>query len=261
MPFENILYTKENGIAKIVLNRPETRNALVMEMREELGEAIAAVRDDPEVRVMVLTGAGPAFCAGGDVKAMAAGFTAVTGRARVQRTDRLVLTELMNLEKPVIAMVNGFAVGAGCNIALACDIIIASEEAQFAEIFVRIGLLPDLGGLFLLPRAVGLHKAKELVFTGQMVDAREAERIGLVNKVVPAAELESTVMELAQRLANGPTKAIGMAKALMHRALATDLAGAIELEALGQSICFQTEDHKEGVRAFIEKRQPEFKGR
>lgn len=260
MQFDNLIYSVNDGVAKIVLNRPESLNALGQGLREDLAATVALVRDDPAVRAVVITGAGRAFSAGGDVKAMASGYSATTGKERIQAIDRAVIIGLLELEKPVIAMVNGYAVGAGCNLALACDIVIAAEEAKFAQVFVRVGLMPDLGGIYLVPRLVGIHKAKELMFTGDTIDAREAERIGLINKVVPASELESTVMALANRLAQGPTKAIGMAKLLLLRALSTDLSGAIDLEALGQGICYQTDDHKEGVRAFLEKRQPEYKG-
>jgi 2-(1,2-epoxy-1,2-dihydrophenyl)acetyl-CoA isomerase len=225
-----------------------------------LSAAIIVARDDAEVRAVVLTGSGGFFCAGGDLKAMSAGFSPVESRARMLKTDRSIIAALFELEKPVIGMVNGMAIGIGCDLALATDIIIASETSKFAANFVRMGLIPDVGSLFLMPRVIGLHKAKELIFTGDSIDALEAQKIGLINKVVPEADLEETVMSLARRLAKG-AHSIGLAKALLHRALTTDLDGAIELQALGQSLCFQTEDHKEAVRAFFEKRAPQFKGK
>lgn len=260
MEFENILYSTEDGVARIALNRPPM-NVWDTGMREDVGRAIAVVRDDPAVRALVITTSGKVFSAGGDINAFAEGMTGLAGRARVQRTDQVVVTELLNLEKPVIAAVRGYAVGAGCNLAMACDVVFASEDAKFGEVFVRIGLMPDVCGIFMLPRLVGLHKAMELMFTGDIIDAAEAHRIGLVNHLVPAAELEGAALEMARRLAKGPTRAIGMTKVLLHRALSTDLAGAIELEALGQGICMQTDDHREGVRAFLEKRPPHFEGR
>lgn len=260
MQYDTILVAQDEGVTTITLNRPDSLNALNVTMSDEFVQAMQEARQDEGTRVVVLTGAGRAFCAGGDVKGSGPRRTTAEEHTYIHRLAR-VAHEIVNIEKPVIGMINGLAVGAGCNIALACDIVIAAEEAKFSEIFVRIGLIPDLGGIFLLPRLVGLHKAKEIIFSGDMVDGREAERIGMINRAVPAAELHDVTMALARRLAKGPTKAMGLGKALMHRALATDLAGAIELEALGQSILMQTADHKEGVRAFLERRQPAFTGR
>ena len=260
MAYDTLLVERDGGVTTITLNRPDSLNALNIAMSDDFVHAMQQARQDDGTRAVVLTGSGRAFCAGGDVRSSGPRRSVAEEHSYILRLARVV-HEIVNLEKPVIGMVNGVAVGAGCNIALACDIVIASEEAKFSEIFVRIGLIPDLGGLFLLPRLVGLHKAKEIIFSGDMVLAREAERIGMINQAVPAADLCDVTMALAHRLANGPTKAIGLAKALLHRALATDLAGAVELEALGQSILMQTEDHKEGVRAFLDKRQPQFKGR
>ena len=260
MGFQTILLERSNGIATLTLNRPEARNALDLAMREELEAALKELTADEAVRVLVLTGAGGHFCAGGDVKTMARRHTATEGRARVEAMNRVIL-ELGNFRAPTVAQVDGFAVGAGCNLALACDLIVASDRARFGEVFAKIGLVPDGGGSYFLPRLVGLAKAKELVFTAEIIDAAEALRIGLVNRVVPAGELTTAVRELAQRIAAGPPKTLALAKRLLHRSASQDLAGALELEAFSQAIAIESEDHQEGVRAFFEKRAPNFTGR
>jgi 2-(1,2-epoxy-1,2-dihydrophenyl)acetyl-CoA isomerase len=260
MGFSAIMLDRADGIATLTLNRPEARNALDLAMRDELGQALAELEADALTRVLVLTGAGGHFCAGGDVKAMARPHTAVEGRQRVERLNRFVL-RLFQFPKPTIAMVDGFAVGAGCNLALACDITVASERARFGEVFARIGLVPDGGGSWLLPRLVGLPRAKELVFTAEIVDAAEALRIGLVNRVVPADDLVTATMALAARIAAGPPGALGLAKSLLNRAAVLDLPGALELEALCQGEAITSKDHAEGVRAFLDKRAPRFEGR
>ena len=199
MGYSTILVDRTDGVATITLNRPEARNALDLVMRRELLSVLDELDADAACRVVVLTGAGGHFSAGGDVKTMAARrHTAAEGRARVESLNRFVV-RLFEFPKPTIAMVDGFAVGAGCNIALGCDILIASDRARFGEVFARIGLVPDGGGTWLLPRLVGLAKAKELVFSADIIDAAEALRIGLVNRVVPAAELETTTRAFAAR--------------------------------------------------------------
>ena len=264
MAYHDIILEKKPGIARITLNRPEALNAFRESMRVEIGEAIREVRDDADSKVLILTGAGRAFAAGGDVKAMAE--RAATGDNVLARRQYMrtvvggVLWELYNLEKPTIAMVNGVAAGGGCNLALACDLIIASDQARFIQSFVRVGLPPDWAGMYFLPRLVGMAKAKELIFTARPVEALEAERIGLVNRVVPHAELDSTTMELAGQLASSATAAIGLAKTVMHRSAELNFHAFLEYEALATTISTQTEDHKEGVRAFVEKRAPQFKG-
>jgi len=257
MGYHTILVEKDQAVATVTLTRPEARNALDLAMREELATAFRDFRGDAAVRVVIVTGAGGHFCAGGDVKAMRRRVTAAEGRARMQMMSEMVM-EIASFEHPVIAMVDGFAVGAGCNLALACDLIVASDRARFGEVFARVGLIPDAGGTYFLPRRVGLARAKELVFTAEVIDAAEAARIGLVNRVVPAAELRAVTYELARKIAEGPPKVLGMGKALLNRSLETDLARALELEAASQVIAMESEEHREGVAAFFEKRPPRF---
>lgn len=248
------------GIATITLDRPEARNAIDIPMRRELLAALDELETDAGSRVVILTGAAGHFSAGGDVKTMAARRqTAAEGRARVESLNRFVI-RLFEYPKPTIAMVDGFAVGAGCNIALACDLLIASDRARFGEVFARIGLVPDGGGTWLLPRLVGLAKAKELVFSADIIDAAEALRIGLVNRVVPAAELQSATRGLAARIAAGPPGALGLAKALLNRSATVDLGTALGFEAYAQAQAVTSEDHAEGVRAFLDRRPPTFTG-
>jgi 2-(1,2-epoxy-1,2-dihydrophenyl)acetyl-CoA isomerase len=245
--------------AIVTLNRPKQRNALDMPLREALAEAVPKLRDDPRIRAVVLTGAGGHFCAGGDVKNMRERSTAADGQARVGLLNRAVL-RLVNFPLPTIAMVDGYAVGAGSNLALCCDLIVASDRARFGELFCKIGLAVDGGGTWLLPRLVGMARAKELVFTGDIFDAAEALRIGLVNRVVHVADLASTTRELAEKIAAGPPLALRLDKQALNRAASSDLTGALEVEALSQGLAVASDDHREGVAAFFEKRPPKFSG-
>ena len=260
MGYETLLVDKRGAVATITLNRPEARNALDLVMRRELVAALDEIEADASARALIVTGAGGHFCAGGDVKSMQASrdaATAADGRARVVALNRLV-QRLVEFPRPVIAMVDGFAVGAGCNLALCCDLIVASDRARFGEVFAKIGLVPDGGGSWLLSRVVGLARAKELIFTAEIIDAAEAARIGLVNRVVPAAELSAVTLALAERIAQGPPKALAMAKHMVNRAAASDLAGALDLEAFSQGIASTSPEHREGLAAFFEKRAPKF---
>jgi 2-(1,2-epoxy-1,2-dihydrophenyl)acetyl-CoA isomerase len=261
MGYETIELERSGPVTTVTLNRPAARNALDLVMRRELLGALDDLEADPETRVVVLTGAGGHFCSGGDVKSMReTRHTAAMGRARVEALNRLVL-RLVEFPRPTIAMVDGFAVGAGCNLALCCDLVVASDRARFGEVFRQIGLVPDGGGTWLLSRAVGLARAKELIFTADVVDAAEAARIGLVNRVVPAAELRATTRALAERIAAGPPAALRLAKHLVNRGATSDLAAALDLEAFAQGQALASEDHQEGLRAFFEKRPPRFSGR
>jgi len=261
MDYQTIKVIKEEGVATILLNRPEKMNALNMEAIKELLRATEEVGADETVRVVVLTGAGCAFCAGGDLTSK---MYDVINPAEVRKIIiefGKVPLNLRNMPKPVIAAVNGPAVGVGLGFALAADIIIASEEARFGHVYANIGLMSDGGSIYFLPRLIGVAKACELMFTGKVIDAKEAEKIGLVNQVVPADRLEIVVKELALRLANGPAMAIALQKISLYQGLTMDLPTAIEWEARAMSLCMLSEDMKEGVKAYREKRAPVFKGR
>src|SRR6059036_2495435 len=230
-------------------------------MRRELADVLDEIEADEAARVVILTGAGGHFCSGGDVKTMRAKrHTAAEGRARVESLNRMVL-RLVDFPKPTIAMVDGYAVGAGSNLALCCDLIVASDRAKFGELFCKIGLAVDGGGTWFLPRLVGMARAKELVFTGDVIDAAEAVRLGLINRVVPAAELEETTRALAEKIAAGPPLALRLDKQMLNRAASTDLSSALEAEASSQALAIASDDHAEGVAAFFEKRPPRFTGR
>jgi 2-(1,2-epoxy-1,2-dihydrophenyl)acetyl-CoA isomerase len=259
--YTTLLVDCSSALATITLNRPDARNALDLTMRHELLAALDEVEAASDVRVVILTGAGGHFCAGGDVKTMRERrHTAAEGRARVESLNRLVL-RLVDFPRPTIAMVDGFAVGAGCNLALGCDLIVASDRARFGEVFGKIGLVPDGGGTWLLSRLVGLSRAKELIFTADVIDAARAREIGLVNQVVPVADLERATRALGERIAAGPPAVLRMAKHLVNRASTSDLAGALDGEASAQAIAITGEDHQEGLRAFFDKRPPRFTSR
>ena len=257
---KDILLEKREGIAVLTLNRPDVLNAFSYEMRESLAIAFEDFAKDDEVRAVVITGAGRAFSAGGDIK----GWADLMDENKMKNMMNFVhraVTGITTLEKPVIAMVNGDAVGAGCNLALACDLIFASENARFGEVFVRLGLGPDWGGAYLITRLIGMAKAKELLFTGKIISAREAFEMGLINNVVPPEELEESVMKLAERLSRGATKAIGKIKTFLHKAWFMDLKETLEYEAFMQMELMSTTDHQEAVKAFINKTKPVFTGK
>lgn len=260
MDFKNIRYVQHNGIGTITLNRPEVKNTFDLETRGDILELIMKTRDDPEVRVLVLTGAGDAFSSGGNIQTMEGDeFTAVGGRGRLKRAHR-VIRAMLELEKPIIAAVNGVAAGAGVSAALACDITIASDRARFILSFVRIGLVPDLGNFYLLPLRVGVSRAKELMMTADVITAQEAERIGMVNRVVPHTQLKSEVYALAERLARGPAQSYAMIKSALNH-WPSDLASLLEMESAMQAVAFASEDFREGRQAFLEKRKPVFQGK
>ncbi|MDY7034383.1 MAG: enoyl-CoA hydratase [Thermodesulfobacteriota bacterium] len=257
---KEILLEKKESVALITLNRPEVLNAFSFEMREGLAVTFESLAEDDDVRAVVITGAGRAFSAGGDIK----GWGDLKDENKMKKIMGFVhqaLKSITTMHKPVIAMVNGDAVGAGCNLALACDMVIASENARFGEVFVRIGLGPDWGGAFFLPRLIGMAKAKELLFTGKIITAQQALEMGLINKVVPADELESTTMKLAQKLSQSATRAIGMTKNFLHKTWLMDLEEALEYEAFMQKELMKTTDHQEAVKAFLNKTKPTFSGK
>lgn len=261
MEFSAIRFEICDGVAVIHLNIPEKLNALTNPMIDDLFVAAAEITDSTEIRAVVITGEGRAFCAGGDLDELRECYGGNTGFARhMERVSRLMVA-LVELPVPVIAAVNGAAVGAGMNIALSADLVIASEKAKFSEIFSNIGLVPDLGGTYFLPRLVGRQKAKELIFTARMVTAQEALQIGLVTEVVPEAELEEKSMALARRLAKGPTSAYTMAKKMVNKSFEVDLRTALDYEGMAQAISGGSADFKEGLAAFQEKRKPDFEGR
>ena len=264
MTYNCLVYELKDGVATLTLNRPERMNALGDTLREDFLDALTRSAVDPDVRVMIVTGAGKAFCAGGDVKAM--NEAKETGRERpliekiAPSRDRALLT-MRDAPQPIIAAINGAAAGAGMNVALGCDLRLASTAAKFSQAFVKRGLHPDWGGTYFLPRAVGMAKAAELIFTGDVIDAAEALRIGLVSRVLPPEELMPAALELARRIAAGPPVAIRLAKRALYRNAESDLRSALEFETFAQNACFETEDAREGIRAFVDKRAPVFRGR
>jgi len=255
---DTIIIERSDGVMTITLNRPDVLNAVNDLMAHELRDALRAAARDAAVRCLVLTGAGRGFCSGQDLRDRAAGD--LSYREHLRATFNPVVTQIHTLERPVLAAVNGVAAGAGCSLALAADLRLASDRASFIELFARIGLVPDSGSTWFLPRLVGLGKALEMTYTTDPVDAQEALRIGLVNRVVPHEELMGKTMELATRLAAGPTKAYGLTKRAIHYALGASLEQALEYEAHLQEVAGHSADHREGVAAFIEKRSPRYTG-
>jgi enoyl-CoA hydratase/carnithine racemase len=256
------LYEQANGVATITLNRPERLNALTFEVYRELTDTFAALPDEKEVRVVVITGVGRAFCSGGDVHDIIGELFQrnMEGLLEFTRMTCELVANIRSLPKPVIASLNGTTAGAGACIALASDIRLASEDARIAFLFVKVGLSgADMGAAYLLPRVVGLTKATELLYTGDFISAQEAERIGLYNRVVPAPQLAATTRELAERLAQGPGFALAKTKEMLNRELYTDLDTALECEAQAQAICMQHPDYREAYEAFVAKRAAKFR--
>ena len=267
---EQVLHRVENGVAWITLNRPEAQNAITPDQRNHVIGLFAKASESLKVRAVVLTAVGKGFCTGADLRVSRLPETEdVPGAperpmgvvARNIRTGaQRLINAILDCEKPVIAAVNGTAAGIGAHFALAADLVIAADNARFIEVFVRRGITPDGGGAYLLPRIVGTHKAKELLFFGDDLSAADAERLGIVNKVVPGEQLEAAAREWAERLAGSPTKSISLTTWLVNRSIDSDRASAFEDEAWAQELCSTTADFKEGVAAFIERRTPEWKG-
>jgi 2-(1,2-epoxy-1,2-dihydrophenyl)acetyl-CoA isomerase len=257
--FETIQVDQDHGVVTFTLNRPDVLNAFNDQLTVEFHEALKRVEREAGVRCLVITGAGRGFCSGQDLRDRA-GVGAISYGDSLRRRYNPIILRLHTLEKPVIAAVNGVAAGAGCSLALACDLRIASDRASFIEVFARVGLIPDSGGTYFLPRLVGLGKAFELAYLAEPVDAQEALRLGLVNRVVPHQELTAAALDLGRRLASGPTKGYGLIKRGLRFASAATLEQALAYEAYLQEIAGHTADHREGVAAFLAKRKPEFTG-
>lgn len=257
--YETLLIQQHAGACTLRLNRPQVYNAFNQQMRRELLQALQQAEADPQVRVVVLTGEGKAFSSGQDLQ-----------EVRNQPSDiyRRVLTEgyiplirqVRQMEKPVLCRLNGIAAGAGCSLALACDVIVAAEEASLTQVFINIALTPDSGSSFLLPRMTGLQRAFELAATGRRVPAREAQQLGMVNEVVPLDQLDEAVQKQVAYYVNAPTKAIGLIKRMLNRSFQSDLESMMQYETWCQEIASRTADHREGVQAFLEKRRPQFQG-
>lgn len=258
---KTIVLEKKEGIATITINRPKVLNALSRETLEEFKGVIGDVETDDDVKAVVITGAGErAFSVGADINDFAKLKNPMEALGLIKLGQR-VFCDIENLEKPVIAAVNGLALGGGCELAMACDIRIASENARFGQPEVNVGIIPGHGGTQRLPRLVGKGKAKELIFTGEIIDAKEAKRIGLVNKVAPADKLRTAVIDMAKKIVSKAPIAVKLAKSVINRGTETDLETALELEADAASLCFSTADAKEGREAFLEKRKPQFRGK
>jgi 2-(1,2-epoxy-1,2-dihydrophenyl)acetyl-CoA isomerase len=258
---ETVLYGETNGVATIALNRPEKLNAFDGRMHEELHEALDGAAADDEVRCVVLRGEGRGFSAGADLKSEDLSREAPDLGEYLRRTYSRTITKIVAMEKPVLASLHGPVYGAGVGLALACDLRVAAESARFSVAFIKIGLMPDAGVSYFLPRVVGLGRAMEMCMLGDAVDAEEAYRIGLVNRVVPDESLEGETAALASRLAAMPTRTLGSIKQALYASFESDLDTALEREAVGQTLCGRTADHQEGVAAFFEKREPAFTGR
>lgn len=261
--FQHLLVQQDEGVVTITMNRPEVLNAFNDLMLQELTEAAEIAAHENGIRCVVVTGAGKAFGAGQDLSSFATvpeSGEPIRVSEHLTKYHRLVHT-LRSMPKPVLAAIRGVAAGISCNIALACDLRIAADNARFIEAFARIGLVPDGGGGYFLPRLVGLGRAMELAMLADEVSGPEAERIGLINKCVPVAEFEATTMVLAKRLANGPTRTYGLIKELLYKSLDSDLQTLLNLEGRLQDAAFETADHKEGVNAFLQKRASKFIGK
>ena len=250
----------ENQVAVITLNRPEVFNSINREMALRFQDTLDACESDINVRAIVITGSGKAFGAGQDLKEVTTPDLNPGFKKILEEHYNPIISRIRTINKPIVAAVNGVAAGAAANIALACDIVVAKESANFIQAFSLIGLIPDSGGTFFLPRLIGFQKASALAMLGEKVSAQEAERIGMIYKVIPSENFDEEVQKLALKLANMPTKALGMIKQLLNKSMMNDLSMQLEMESKFQIEAAQSEDYEEGVAAFIEKRKPNFKG-
>jgi 2-(1,2-epoxy-1,2-dihydrophenyl)acetyl-CoA isomerase len=258
--YKFLLSRQEQGVATISLNRPDVYNALNDEITYELQDAFKAVAKDESVRVVVLTGEGKAFCSGQDLKA-ASGQEQRSFMDSLHKRYNPIIRAMRGLPKPIVCRLNGVAAGAGCSLALAADVIVAAEEATLIEVFINIGLVPDSGSSYFLPRLVGMAKAFELCSMGTRVKAKEAAAMGLINKAVAADQLDAAVKEYVDYYAQAPTKAIGLIKKMLNKSATASLDDMLEYEAYAQEIAGSSQDYKEGVTAFLEKRKPRFQGK
>ncbi|MEA1958497.1 MAG: enoyl-CoA hydratase-related protein [Chloroflexota bacterium] len=265
MGFETITLKKEDNLAILTMNRPDKMNALTSKMLLEMVEAVSDVAQDQDTRVMILTGAGKVFCSGADISGggWESGLAGSPNELHynIRTSYQRVALGIQGMQKPTIAMVNGSAVGAGCDFAFACDMRVGCDRSKFRNSFVKVGLIPGGGGAWFYTRLLGLGRGLEFLFTGDFIEAEEAYRIGVLNRLVASEQLESTTMELARKIASNPPLAVQMSKMLAYRALDSDLEAALELAAPCQALALSSEDHREGVNAFIEKRAPLFKGK
>jgi enoyl-CoA hydratase len=261
MSYETLIYEKEEGIAIVTLNRPDRLNALSFKLKEELSNVFDVMEKDDEVKVVIVTGGLKAFSAGADIKERATVQTSQPQMFFNQRKTHAFFCKIEDFEKPVIAAVSGVAVGGGCELSLVCDLRIASETARFGVPEVKIGVIPAAGGTQRLPRIIGITRAKELLYTGDFIDAQEAYRLNLVNKVVPVDKLMDAAKELARKLMNNPPLSVKFAKRAVNAGMQLDLASALEYEAFCAAIVVASEDRMEGFKAFVEKRKPVYKGR
>ena len=263
MEGKDLILEKDGHMAVLTLNRPDKMNAISAAMRENLPLILQEVQEDDNVRVLIITGAGRGFCSGADVAvqaARAAGQQAETSRKTILQLVGSLILGFEKINKPIVAAINGIAAGVGLTITLACDLRIASANARFSAIWVKRGLIADGGATFLLPFIVGMEKALELTFTGDIIDAKEAERIRLVSRVVPPEELMTRAKDLAQRIASGPPISVELVKRVMWEKIRNQLREQLLLESYAQNVCRTTQDQKEAVKAFMEKREPQFKG-
>lgn len=259
MQNESVLYSVENGVGYIKLNEPASRNALSDKIKQGLLASLDLAEEDPNVKVLILTGEGKGFCSGGDIKGM--GDRTVLESVEKLRITSGVALRLEAFKKPVIAAVHGYAVGAGMSLALACDMVFADEGAKFGLSFSKVGLIPDCGALYYLPRLVGPWKAKEMIFTGEIFTAEKAEELGVINRIYPKGEVFNESVRFAEELAQGPVQTMSFVKSIISKTSNSSLAATVEYENYAQSILQQTEDHEEGIAAFKEKRNPVFKGK
>lgn len=258
--YEYLKYEQEGGKVTLSMNRPEVYNAFNNELTFELQDAFKKIKRDDSVRVVVLTGEGKAFCSGQDLKASKADPNR-SFKDSVRKRYNPLIKAMRELPKPIIGRINGVAAGAGCSLALACDITVAAEEVKFIEVFINIGLVPDSGSSYFVPRLVGNKRAFEMCTQGTRVPAKQAEEWGLINKAVPMDELDAAVATYADFYATAPTKAVGLIKKMLNKAETASLDEMLEYEAYCQEIAGNTADHKEGVQAFLDKRKPEYQGK